>query len=99
MLSFNLYLFLTALCILSTENSYSSKVTLKRKRSLHEFTRDELIREYRQEAVRLRRKYRSQEGAGGDNVMEEDEHNMEYIGPVSIGTPPQTFQVSYFVVM
>ena len=100
MLSFRISLLLAAVCVLS-HISAAGKVTLKRKRSIHELTRDQLMMEYQQESLRIQTKYqRSRDNSDkGDNVMENDQYNLQYTGPISIGTPAQTFQVSHLVVM
>ena len=96
MLSFSVCLLLSALCVISLQYTDSNKVTLSRKKSLHELTRDEIITEYRQDAIRAKRKHRkSHTTDDGDKLKETDTYNLEYTGPVSIGTPPQTFQVSF----
>ena len=65
-------------------------VLLKRVNSLHEFSRNELQIEMRREAARIGRKFGHN---SADNVANTDFNNMTYLGPITIGTPPQTFQV------
>ena len=82
-------LFLYSLLLLLLRDAIAI-VHLKRAKSLHEFSRNELQIEMIREAARIGKKYGHN---STDNVEETDFDNLSYLGPITIGTPPKTFQV------
>ena len=91
------FLILSVLCLaaspFSVHNNAGETVKLRRVKPLSEFTPKELLLEFQLEAIRIQTKF-DPKSAGTGKVMEYNNHNLQYYGPIEIGTPPQTFQVS-----